>query len=196
MITEEPSYRDLRVLDVHDGLSDVAELIKKVRPTDSRSAVLGISSVAAAFYGVALSVFCEHYGGINVNKFSEEIFFKIGTLKAKELISLSLLLHNDCRDIVRVLVLAINNASPEYVYEIIKYESDFCSIRVYGVDRYLRATTHLGISSHVKWPVLLPFFWGAADGLGLSVSVDAEVLNSNGVDMLDVDHRIRKSATI
>jgi hypothetical protein len=48
-------------------------------------------------------------------------------------------------------------------------------MRFFGVCRYFRIAKKLNIESHISWPVLIPFFEGIAQQIGVECKVEMEI---------------------
>ena len=73
-----------------------------------------------------------------------------------------------------VIVSAIYNASPEYVFEIIELSPNKTIFKLDGIDRYLRILSQLDIEHHITFPVLIPFMEGIKNALDLDCKIEFE----------------------
>lgn len=96
----------------------------------------------------------------------------MGRIKTQQCKSKLLNFPNDTRAFAYVVISAIYNASPEYIFEVIKFSSVETVIKLDGVDRYLRILSQLDIDKYIKFPTLLPFMNGIKDELQLDCKID------------------------
>lgn len=146
--------------------------IESFFPENTAELVLDLSNVTSAFYGLALKNINELYGGDSANSISEKIFYDLGRIKTQQCKLKLENFPNDTRAFAFVLVSAIYNASPEYVFEVLQFSPERTEVKLEGVDRYLRILSQLGIDQHIKFPTLIPFMNGIKDELQLSCKID------------------------
>jgi hypothetical protein len=171
-------YEALRALRANDRYPDAAHRrawITTLFPAAPEDAVVGLSNVTAAFFGLLLRN-AEAVGGTPVDVLSRALFRDLGRLKAQEVVAKMPSLPRDTRGLAVVLVSAIFTASPEYTFSIDAYAPERTVLHLSGHDRYHRIAAKLGFERRLAWPTLVPFFEGIASELGVSCSVDADVL--------------------
>ncbi len=152
-----------------------------------------LSTVTSMFYGVMLESCINLFPESEIDKVSKDFFYRLGRVKTKAILqqdNSSCEFYADARGIVMVLITAIYNASPEYIFKITQYSAEESIINLTGKDRYYRAATTLGIAHLLVWPTLTPFFSGINDELGLDFTVSATInqLDENGA--CDINFRI------
>ncbi|MDV7695788.1 hypothetical protein N6B72_02535 [Chryseobacterium soli] len=143
-------------------------------PAGVNELTLDLSNVTSAFYGLALKNIGEEYGVQGIKKISEKVFYDLGRLKAIQCKSKLEDFPADTTALALVVISAIYNASPEYTFEILTFSPNETSIKLTGVDRYLRVLSQLELDSYIDFPVLIPFFEGIRDELNLTCTIDFE----------------------
>jgi hypothetical protein len=166
-------------------------------PGSVESTILGLSQVAAGFYGVMLSSVRALYPSCDIDAISKACFRSIGNIKAAEYLAKGdgklVPLFRDCRGVVMTLLLAIHNASPEYVYDVKEFGPTRAVVHLSGRDRYYRVANLLGVTDLLEWPTLTPFFIGAAETLGIACEVTSHVTYTNGTDILEASYLIERA---
>jgi hypothetical protein len=182
---------DLRRDDQAWPYADKGDLAARFAPPTAVDTVLSISSVVAGFYGVMLKTMSELHPDCDINLVSKACFRMIGNIKGQEYLAKDDAGNpplRDARGLVMTLILAIHNASPEYVYAIKMLSPERAIVRLTGKDRYLRIANQLGIADRLEWPTLTPFFLGVADALGINCDINHRTTYTNGIDELDVTY--------
>jgi|GEM_PF-1132836 len=141
-------------------------------PKTTLELALNLSNVTSSFYGLALKNVIEQYGESAANAISEKIFYDLGRIKTQQCKSKLQDFPNDTRAFAYVIVSAIYNSSPEFIFEIIQFSSSVTEIKLNGVDRYLRVLSQLEIDQYIKYPTLNPFMDGIRDELQLDCNID------------------------
>lgn len=155
------------------------KMVELFFPKTSSDMAQSLSNVTSAFYGIMLQETGKIIGIENIDKVSQNFFYSLGktkTILTKKDIQGKYDIPSDARGVVILFVSAIYNASPEYKFDIKKFDADHCEIELNGMDRYLRITKTLGISQHLQWPVLHRFMQGINDELQAGVQVKSEML--------------------
>lgn len=158
---------------------DAERLLRAFYPESPRQLALDLSTVTSLFYGILLQVASEQVGPQAVDALSRALFYRLGRAKAGATRVERAHRHpffGDARDLITVLISAIYNASPEYVFQVERYDAEQCSVLLSGVDRYYRAARELGLVELLRWPALHPFFEGIRDELGIACSVESQLL--------------------
>ncbi|MFT3925531.1 MAG: hypothetical protein QM778_23530 [Myxococcales bacterium] len=162
----------------HPG-QDARLLMGAFFPADPGELATDLSKVTSLFYGLLLQVMSEQMGAHAVDRASRALFYRLGRAKTRATRAQHAstpIFHGDVRDLVALLISAIYNASPEYVFHVEHYDERLCSVRLSGVDRYYRAAESLGLVDQLTWPTLHPFFEGIRDELGIDCDVRSELL--------------------
>jgi len=144
-------------------------------PKSTLELTLDLSNVTSAFYGLALKNIIELVDANAANIISEKIFYDLGRIKTQQCKTKYQSLPDDTTAFAFVVISAIYNASPEYSFNIIKLSPKNTSIKLEGIDRYLRILTQLKIDQHIKFPTLIPFMKGIKDELQLDCEIDYEI---------------------
>jgi hypothetical protein len=169
-------------------------LLRTFYPASAAELALDLSRVTSLFYGLLLQVAGERLGKHAVDAMSRELFYRLGGLKAqatRDQHARDYPFRGDVRDLVTVLIAAIYNASPEYVFHVERYTAELCSVRLDGVDRYYRAARELGLVEQLRWPTLHPFFEGIRDQLGITCEVESQLLSVDATSQLSVRYTFR-----
>jgi len=128
--------------------------------------------VTSAFYGLLLKNIGEEIGNENIDLQSKKLFYQLGKLKTLQALEMNPKLERNARSFAIVLISAIYNASPEYIFTIEKYTKKNTTIILTGVDRYLRILTELEIAQYVTFPTLLPFLQAINDTLEINCEIE------------------------
>lgn len=171
--------RTMRAQDGFHAQQDPELLLRAFYPPTPSALAEDLSRVTSLFYGLLLQVAGEQLGVQAVDALSRELFYRLGRMKAqatRDQRTEREAFHGDARDLVTVLIAAIYNASPEYVFHVERYDAEQCCVRLDGVDRYYRAARDLGLVEHLQWPTLHPFFEGIRDQLGIACEVESKLL--------------------
>lgn len=158
---------------------DPERLLGAFYPESPAQLAQDLSQVTSLFYGLLLQVAADQFGREAVDPMSRSLFYRLGRAKAQATRASSADRHpffGDVRDLITLLISAIYNASPEYVFHVERYDADECRVVLSGVDRYYRAARELGIVQLLRWPTLHPFFEGIRDELGIACEVDSQLL--------------------
>jgi len=169
----------MRDADVFHPEQDPELLLRALYPATPTELALDLSRVTSLFYALLLQLAGEQLGVHAVDGMSRAMFYRLGRLKAqatRDRHAQQLPFHGDARDLVAVLISAIYNASPEYVFHVERYDSAACSVTLSGVDRYYRAAAQLGLVQQLRWPTLHAFFEGIRDELGIACEVESQLV--------------------
>lgn len=169
----------MRPDDRFHAAQDPEGLLRTFYPASPAELALDLSRVTSLFYGLMLQVASEQVGPHAVDGLSRALFYRLGRMKAQATRAQHADRHpffGDPRDLVTILISAIYNASPEYVFRVEQYDASECRLLLTGIDRYYRAARELGLVQQLRWPTLLPFFEGIRDELGIECEVDAQLL--------------------
>ncbi len=147
------------------------ELMERAFPSDARSYVLGMSGVVSAFYGHMLKQVGEQLGWDKIDPISKGVFHAMGKDRTRAAIDGGLDLPRDTRALALVFASAVYTSSPEYNFEVKEYTPEQTVLRIFGTSRYARIAKELNIDKHLKWPVLVPFFEGIAEQIGIECEV-------------------------
>lgn len=182
----------LRGEDVYPTEEMRESLVAAVFPASPAELALRLSGITAAFYGYLLRQAGLQLGWERIDPLSRALFHDLGELKAREALESGIEVPRDARAPAIVLVTAIFTSSPQYRFELRRYEPERTELRLFGKSRYYAIASKLGIARYLTWPVLVPFFAGIADSLGVSLAVDAviERLEEDG----ECDYRFAFSA--
>jgi len=170
-------YNELKNLRGKDRYWDKgmqAELMEKAFPKDVSALVLGMSYVASEFYGYMLMQIGEKFGWDKVDSVSKAVFHQLGKEKTKAAIDGGLDLPRDTRALALVLASTVYSSNPEFNFEVKEYAPEQTVIRIFGTSRYSRIAKKVGIEKHLSWPVLVPFFEGIADQIGIECECNTE----------------------
>jgi len=173
-------------MDVHDIFSAFA-------PATHADAMLSLSGVTGGFYALLLKSVKDCYPEADLNKISQHCFKSIGVLKSTEYLSKrspSMMDYKDTRGCILTLVMAIFNASPEYIFNVEKFDREHSIITLTGKDRYLRSANACGIADQIQFPTLTEFLKGAAETIGIECKVEAHELSANGADELFIRYEV------
>jgi hypothetical protein len=157
--------KELRGQDSYPNEEIKNQFLRTFFPKDINELVSDLSNVTAAFYGFLLQ---QKEKTEDINQSSEKLFYELGTLKTLQAIAKMPLFPKDCRSFIIVIISAIYNASPEYIFNIIVYEPDFCQIQITGIDRYHRILKNLSLDAKVNFPTLIPFMYAIKTQLNLT----------------------------
>lgn len=180
-MSPNPSFAELmRSNDHFHPAQDRAQLMEVLFPASPFALAEDLSNVTSLFYGLLLQVAADRYGVEAVDALSRELFYRLGRAKARATYdqkSGQLAFHGDVRDLVTILISAIYNASPEYRFNVERFDPDSCVVVLTGVDRYYRAATTLALVPHLRFPTLHRFFEGIRDELSIACDVQSELLS-------------------
>jgi hypothetical protein len=166
--------RQMRREDRFHPAQDAERLLAALYPATPSELALDLSRVTSLFYGLLLQVAHDQFGAEVIDAMSRALFYRLGRMKARAAHARHTgELHGDTRDLVTILIAAIYDASPEYVFQVERHEPDVCSVTLSGVDRYYRAASELNLVHHLRWPTLHPFFEGIRDELGIACDVES-----------------------
>jgi len=173
---------------------DAEQLLRVFYPDNPGALASDLSMVTSLFYGILLKVAAEQVGPQRVDDLSRGLFYQLGRAKARATQSArehEYTFFGDARDLVTILISAIYNASPEYVFEVERHGPELCSVLLTGVDRYYRAASELGLVQLLRWPTLHPFFEGIRDELGIACEVDSQLIAVESGARLSVRYQFR-----
>ncbi len=162
------SINSIRGNDIYPSDEIKNEIINSFFPNSTSELVQDLSGVTGAFYGILLKTVGEEFGNSKIDDISKKVFYELGKLKAQQAKEIYPNMPFDTRAFAMVLISAIYNASPEYSFNVIKYDAKHTIIELNGVDRYLRILNQLNISEYVTFPTLIPFFEGIKDSLNIN----------------------------
>ena len=148
------------------------EIIDLFFPQNTSELTQNLSNVTSAFYGLLLKNIGEEIGNENIDLQSKKLFYQLGKLKTLQALEMNPKLERNARSFAIVLISAIYNASPEYIFTIEKYTKKNTTIILTGVDRYLRILTELEIAQYVTFPTLLPFLQAINDTLEINCEIE------------------------
>ena len=174
-------------------------MLRTFFPEDASALAHDLSNVTSLFYGLMLQVTAEHVGPDAVDALSQQVFYRLGRAKSRATRNgkaAQHAFHGDARDMVTILIAAIYNASPEYEFQVLRFEPDLCEVRLSGVDRYYRAANLLGIAHTLTWPTLHPFFEGINDELGLGCQVASQIEERDGVERMDARYKFERTGGV
>jgi hypothetical protein len=166
---------DIRARDTYPDETVKHALIAAIFPDSVEALALKLSNVTAGFYGLTLKQVGAQCGLNMVDPVSKALFRDLGRLKTAEAQEKGVALPKDSRALGMVFVTAVFTSSPEYNFEFVKYTPEETVVRIFGVCRYYRIAKKLNIESHLTWPVLLPFFEGIADQMGIACGVTMKI---------------------
>lgn len=148
------------------------EIIDLFFPQNTSELTQNLSNVTGAFYGLLLKNIGEEIGYENIDLHSKKLFYQLGKLKTLQALEMNPKLERNAKAFAIVLISAIYNASPEYIFTIEKYTEKNTTITLTGVDRYLRILTELKIAEYVTFPTLLPFLQAINDTLEINCEIE------------------------
>ncbi len=170
-------YEELRVFrgkDKYPSAELEEYLVDRIFPKTAEELALVLSNVTAGFYGFTLKHIGKQCGWDRVDSISKSLFREIGGLKTKEAIERGVEVPRDARGLAVICISAIYTSSPEFNFEILKYEPEETLMRLFGASRYFRIARRLDIDRYLSWPVLIPFFEGIAQQIGIKCKVEME----------------------
>ncbi len=170
-------YEELKVFrgkDKYPSKEMEEHLINRIFPKTAEELALVLSNVTASFYGFTLKHIGQQCGWDKVDSISKSLFRELGQLKTKEAIQRGVEVPRDARALAVVCISAIYTSSPEYNFELLKYNPEETVMRIFGASRYLRIARKLNIDRYLSWPVLIPFFEGIAQQIGIECKVEME----------------------
>jgi hypothetical protein len=166
--------KDLRGKDKYPSKELEEHLIARIFPKTAEELALVLSNVTASFYGFTLKQIGQQCGWDKVDSISKSLFRELGQLKANEAIQRGVEVPRDARALAIVFISAIYTSSPEFNFEILKYDPKETAMRIFGTSRYLRIAKKLNIDGYLSWPVLMSFFEGIAQQIGIKCKVEME----------------------
>ncbi len=176
-MTDLKFYEELKVFrgkDKYPSKELEEHLINRIFPKTAEELALVLSNVTASFYGFTLKHIGQQCGWDKVDSISKSLFRELGQLKTKEAIQRGVEVPRDARALAIVYISAIYTSSPEYNFELLKYNSEETVMRIFGASRYLRVARKLNIDRYLSWPILIPFFEGIAQQIGIECKVEME----------------------
>ena len=184
-ITANRLYAEMQGIRGKDKYPDEqleAYLVDKVFPKTAEELTLRLSNVVAAFYGLILEDVGELFGWKEMDAMSRTLFRELGQLKTREALERGVDVPKDSRAPSLVFITAVYSSSPEFNFEFFKYTPEETVMRVFGISRYDRIAKKLDIERHLTWPVITPFFEGAAQEMGIRrrIEIDAKELGEEG----------------
>lgn len=150
-------------------------LVDKIFPNSAEELALKLSNVTAGFYGFTLKHIGQQCGWDKVDSISRSLFRDLGQLKAIEAQESGMDIPKDTRALAVIIISAVYTSSPEYNFEFFKYSPEETVMRIFGTSRYFRIAKKLNIEAHISWPVLIPFFEGIAQQMGVECKVEMEI---------------------
>lgn len=148
-------------------------LVADFFPPTFTDMVQSLSNTTAAFYGLMLKEAGSMFGTEIMDKLSKATLYALGKRTAANVLVRKPELDMDARGVATVALAAIFTASPEYGYEVLRFEPAHVRLLVKGTDRYHRIALQLGISEHLSSPIAA-FVQGINDGLGLQYTISSE----------------------
>ncbi len=176
-MTEVKLYEELKVSrgkDKYPSKELEEHLLNRIFPKTAEELALVLSNVTASFYGYTLKHIGKQCGWDKVDSISKSLFREIGQLKTNEAIQRGVEVPRDSRAPAIVFISAIYTSSPEFNFEILKYDPKETVMRIFGASRYLRIARKLNIDGYLSWPVLISFFEGIAQQVGIECKVEME----------------------
>jgi len=174
-VTLYEEMKDIRGKDKYLNKELEEHLVDKIFPKAAEELVLKLSNVTAGFYGFTLKHIGHQCGWDKVDSISKSLFRELGQLKAIEAQESGIDIPKDTRALAIISISAIYTSSPEYNFEFFKYSPEETVMRYFGLSRYFRIAKKLNIESHISWPVLIPFFEGIAQQIGVECEVEMEI---------------------
>ncbi len=150
-------------------------LVDNIFPKTPEELALVLSNVTAGFYGFMLMHVGLQCGWDKVDSISRSVFRELGQLKTKEAQERGIEIPRDTRALGVVFISAIYTSSPEYNFEFVRYSPKETIMRIFGASRYSRIARKLDIDAHISWPVLIPFFEGIAQQVGIECKIEMEI---------------------
>lgn len=171
------TYRQLAAFrneDVYLPEMDWELLIADFFPPTIIDVVQNLSNTTAAFYGLMLKEAGNRFGPAIMDELSKATLYALGKRTAGNLADKKPDLEKDARGIAIVAIAAIYNASPEYRFEILKFEPQQVKMLIKGADRYHRIAQQLDIGPWLTSPISA-FVQGINDGMDLPYSTSCEL---------------------
>ncbi len=134
----------------------------------------GLSNTTSAFYGLMLKEIGDRYGPEIIESVSKSTVYALGRRTAQRLLQRKPDLERNARGIAKVAMSAIFNASPEYSFEMVRYDEDHVEMLMRGIDRYKKIAKELSIDKWLSTPIDA-FAQGINDELGLAYQINMEV---------------------
>jgi hypothetical protein len=150
-------------------------LVDKIFPKNPEELALVLSNVTAGFYGFTLKHVGQQCGWDKVDSISKSVFMELGQLKTKEAQERGIEIPRDTRALAIVFISAIYTSSPEYNFEFLRYTPKETIMRIFGASRYSRIARKLDIDEYISWPVLIPFFEGIAQQVGIECKIEMKI---------------------
>ncbi|SHM56286.1 hypothetical protein SAMN05444266_10915 [Chitinophaga jiangningensis] len=158
--------------DVFHPDMDSDAIIEQLFPRDFAGFTRSMSDIIGSFYGILLQA-AGNLGGVNMpDALSESLMRELGRAKANTLLQQFPELNRDARGILKAIISAIYGASPEYNFQINRYEPDMVKFTMTGDDRYHRISKRLNLSAQLEWPVVTPFFQAVCEVIAPGFTVD------------------------
>ncbi len=165
---------DIRGRDKYPSKELEEHLVNRIFPKTAEELALVLSNVTAGFFGFTLKSIGQQCGWDKVDSISRYLFSELGQLKTKEAIEKGVDVPKDTRALAVVFISAVYTSSPEYNFEVLKYKPGETVMRIFGASRYFRIARKLDIDAYISWPVLVPFFEGIAQHIGIECKVEME----------------------
>lgn len=174
--------KSIRAEDKYPNKDLEKHIIDKIFPKDAEELALKLSNVTAGFYGFALKNIGQQCDWDKVDSISKSLFKELGQLKTIEAQEKGVDIPKDTRALAIIFISAVYTSSPEYNFEFFKYTPEETVMRIFGASRYFRIAKKLNIETHISWPVLIPFFEGIAQQVGIEckIEMDRRKFEDNG----------------
>ena len=150
-------------------------VIDKIFPKDAEELALKLSNVTAGFYGFILKNIGQQCDWDKLDSISKSLFKELGQLKTIEAQEKGIDIPKDSRALAIIFISAVYTSSPEYNFEFFKYTPEETVMRIFGTSRYYRIAKKLNIETHISWPVLIPFFEGIAQQVGIECKIEMNI---------------------
>ncbi|PZF71886.1 hypothetical protein [Taibaiella soli] len=171
------TYHELqcfRANDIYLPEMNWEELVTDFFPGTVPQLAQGLSNTTSAFYGLMLKEIGGRYGNEIMESISKSTVYALGRRTTRRLLLRKPELERNAHGLAKVAMSAIFNASPEYSFEIARYDEDHVAMLMRGVDRYNKIARELGIHEWLSSPIDA-FAQGINDELGLSYKVTMDV---------------------
>lgn len=142
------------------------ELVADFFPPTVAQLAQGLSNTTSAFYGLMLQEIGKRYGLEIIESISKSTVYALGRRTTRRLLLKHPDLERDARGIAKIAMSAIFNASPEYSFEVVRFEKDHAEMHMRGVDRYDKIARELGFNQWMT-PPIDAFAQAINDELGL-----------------------------
>ncbi|WP_162902852.1 hypothetical protein [Taibaiella koreensis] len=150
------------------------ELVADFFPETVSQVAQGLSNTTSAFYGLMLQEIGNRFGSEAMERISKATVYALGRRTTRRLLQRKPGLERNAIGIAKVAMSAIFNASPEYSFEVIRYDEDRVEMLMRGIDRYHKIARELDIHTWLSSPIDA-FAQGINDELGLSYKIAMEV---------------------